>query len=389
MKTRALRHQLLLGATVVAICSLLMALSSLRWSVSAWSQKRPAVDDERRSRQAGLKLRLASRSAAEFHSALSALTALDEPGTLDVWRAALDNQDPGFRRDAWREYRAVQSRLARREFVPQIARVSASAEEVLKIARSSGLEANIWMSNAIETFAAAPPYLNDRLRSAGIETQVVYDSVAEWQKAKGGGDVVAQAITPTYQTAEAEADRQIRIAVIDLADQVAPAPGYSDWLGDGENILMRDGSRIAYLDVFHSDGAAASITTHIAEQFTNRGYKVMGSFTPKEFERVAPQLFSGKSFNAGRTGNSRQGNVARLALANGAFHSYEQTLSEFRSLETSYPTLAQYSTLGTSFEGREIFALKITKNPAVNDITKPDVLITGCYHAREWISVET
>src|SRR6267143_1001657 len=48
-----------------------------------------------------------------------------------------------------------------------------------------------------------------------------------------------------------------------------------------------------------------------------------------------------------------------IALANGKFHSYEETLAEFKSLATAHPDLARYSRLGSSFEGREIFVLKI------------------------------
>ena len=46
------------------------------------------------------------------------------------------------------------------------------------------------------------------------------------------------------------------------------------------------------------------------------------------------------------------------------------------------------SSIGQSYEGRELWAVKVSSSAAVDDPAKPDVLVTGCYHAREWIAVE-
>src|SRR5262249_60769876 len=73
----------------------------------------------------------------------------------------------------------------------------------------------------------------------------------------------------------------------------------------------------------------------------------------------------------------------------GKLQSYEQAITEFKALESAHPDLARYVKLGSSFEGREIFALKVSRDASLDDASKPDVLITGCHHAREWISVET
>jgi carboxypeptidase T len=335
-----------------------------------------------------LKIHLASTHLPEFQDSLTALSRLDEMGALDVWRIALNNPAPPLRREAWYKYREVQSELSRKQFVPQIARIDAPADEVLRLANSSGLDVTIWSANDTQTVAAAPPYLIARLRNAGIGINIIYNSVAAWQRARANGDAAAQAITPQYQSS-GDKESQIRIAVIDLAERGAAATGYSDWFGDREDILMRDGSRLAYMDIFPSDGSLASINAHIAERYTRRGYKLQGFYTPEEFADRAPRLFWGKSFEAGRRGKTAPAGGVSIALANGKFHSYEETLAEFKSLAAAHPELARYSKLGSSFEGREIFALKISKDASVDDVSKPDVLITGLHHAREWISVES
>lgn len=393
MKKSVFHRELAVAGIVLAVSALLLVSASLSASVSAGSsrtQKRSvALDDQRRLRQAELQVHLASTRSTEFREALASLARLDEPGALDVWRAALSNADPGLQREAWSRYRLVQAELARKQFVPQIVHVNAPAAEVLRLANSSGLDVTIWSASDTQTVAAAPPYLIERLRTAGMDTKVIYSSVADWQKARASGDVVAQSITPQYQSASADWASQMRIAVIDLADRAAVSSGYSDWLGDREDIVMRDGSRIAYLDIFSSDGSRASIDAHIAEQYTRRGYKLAGFYTPEDFADIAPQLFPGKNFDAGRRAKRGPAGDLRIALANGKFHSYDDTIAEFKALAASHPTLARYSKLGSSFEGREVFALKISKDASVDDASKPDVLITGLHHAREWISVES
>ena len=391
MNKSGLQRRVAVTGIVLAAIALLLASGAPPASVAARSSrysKRSATPQyDRRARHAELKTRLASTRSPEFQDSLATLSRLDEIGALDVWRAALDNPDPRLRRDAWRKYREVQSELSRKQFVPQIASIDATADEVLRTANSNGLDVSIWSGSIAQTVAAAPPYLIDLLRDAGIGVNVIYDSVAAWQKARANGDETARAIIPPHQSASS--DSLIRIAVIDVAERGAAAPGYSDWLGDREDILMRDGSRLALMDVFQSDGTLASINAHIDEQYTRRGYKIQGFYTPEEFADRAPSLFPGKSFEAGHRTKAAPGGGVSLALANGKFHSYDQTITEFKALAASHPDLARYSKLGTSFEGREIFALKISRDASVDDVSKPDVLITGLHHAREWISVES
>jgi carboxypeptidase T len=326
-----------------------------------------------------------SQRGDDFNKALAALVSLDEQGMLDLWDAALANPIPQLRLRAWSEYRVVQSKIVRNELVPQVARIGARAEDVRRLANEHRLQLSVWSSDGDKTVAAAPPRLIERIRSAGISADVVYDSIAEWQHARAQGDGLARAMTPDYQSAAAP-QTQVRIAVIDLAGR-QPGPGRRDWLGDRENILMTEGSLVAYLDVFQSDGSAESIDSHISEEYTRRGFRLAGFFRPEEFANEAPKFFPGKSFDPGRRALRAEGAV-HATLADGGFHSYDETRMEFRALADSHPDLAQYVKLGTSFEGREIFALKISRGASVDDQSKPDVLITGCHHAREWISVE-
>ena len=72
---------------------------------------------------------------------------------------------------------------------------------------------------------------------------------------------------------------------------------------------------------------------------------------------------------------------------NGAYHSYAELERELLDIARDYPAIAKLFRLGTTLEGRTIYALKISDRPELNE-DEPEVLFLGCHHAREWITVE-
>jgi murein tripeptide amidase MpaA len=72
---------------------------------------------------------------------------------------------------------------------------------------------------------------------------------------------------------------------------------------------------------------------------------------------------------------------------NGDYHSALELETELRLLEAAYPQIARVREIGRSLEGRPIYGLKISDNPAIDE-NEPAVVFLGCHHAREWISVE-
>jgi carboxypeptidase T len=70
------------------------------------------------------------------------------------------------------------------------------------------------------------------------------------------------------------------------------------------------------------------------------------------------------------------------------FHTPPQVDAALTTLHNTYPGKTSIITIGTSYGGNPIKALKISSNPGVNDPTKGDVVYVALHHAREWISVE-
>jgi len=381
---------------IIVLCALcvLNSVSANRVQVIRAADADAAVqliksrDSARKSKQQKLTEPLRSTRAAAFRTALNALIRLNEQGISEVWQAALENPSPELRRQAWNEYRKIWPALARNESVPRVVRLSASSDAVERIFQGAQIDGAVWLKGESETVAAVPPYSLDRLRNAGVGYNVLFDSVSDWESARNNGDRGALEITPAYQTASARKASRIRIAVIDVARKTSPTQGYSDWLGDAEDIISRNDSYLALLDIFASDGSTQSLASHVQERYTRRGYALAGFFTAEEFASQMGRFFPGKSFDPGNALGGAAGGEINPALMNGRFHSYQSTLNEFTQLAAARPDIAQLVNLGPSYEGRQIFGLKISREVATNDPSKPDILITGCHHAREWISVE-
>lgn len=67
------------------------------------------------------------------------------------------------------------------------------------------------------------------------------------------------------------------------------------------------------------------------------------------------------------------------------YTTYEQAAQRLHALAQKFPHLAQCVSLGKTPEGRDIWALRIGRK---GEGEAPGAVITGCHHAREWMTVE-
>lgn len=79
--------------------------------------------------------------------------------------------------------------------------------------------------------------------------------------------------------------------------------------------------------------------------------------------------------------------LAAAGDINGLFHNYNEMQDYLNDLHSRFPEMTEVGSAGLSIEGRNISYIKIT-NPSTAQASKPNIYITGCHHAREWISVE-
>lgn len=69
------------------------------------------------------------------------------------------------------------------------------------------------------------------------------------------------------------------------------------------------------------------------------------------------------------------------------YHNFAELTGEVNKLATDHPDLVRTSVVGTSYQGRNIMAMKISDNPG-SDEAEPEVLFTHHQHAREHLTVE-
>ena len=69
------------------------------------------------------------------------------------------------------------------------------------------------------------------------------------------------------------------------------------------------------------------------------------------------------------------------------YHSYQEWVDETAAIVAAHPSLVTRTQIGTSYEGRAIWALKVSDNVAADE-AEPEVLFTHNQHAREHLTVE-
>ena len=79
--------------------------------------------------------------------------------------------------------------------------------------------------------------------------------------------------------------------------------------------------------------------------------------------------------------------AAEFPEADRGYHTYDEVASETAKIVGDYPAIVRRGSIGKSFEGRDILALKISDNVAVDE-SEPEILFDASQHAREHLTVE-
>jgi len=80
--------------------------------------------------------------------------------------------------------------------------------------------------------------------------------------------------------------------------------------------------------------------------------------------------------------------VASLGIEDrGEYHSHSEITTDLAAWASAYPSITELISIGKSVQGRDIWALKITDNPGVEE-AEPEIQWIGCHHGNETISVE-
>ncbi len=67
---------------------------------------------------------------------------------------------------------------------------------------------------------------------------------------------------------------------------------------------------------------------------------------------------------------------------------YDEMVPILQNLANTYPNICRLYDIGDTWENREIWALKISDNVGEDEAAEKDIMINGCHHAREIMTVE-
>jgi carboxypeptidase T len=70
-----------------------------------------------------------------------------------------------------------------------------------------------------------------------------------------------------------------------------------------------------------------------------------------------------------------------------AYHTYDEMVTELFQIATDHSSITDLTSIGTSFEGRDIWSMKISDNAQVEE-DEPEVIIYAMHHSREWMTTE-
>lgn len=118
------------------------------------------------------------------------------------------------------------------------------------------------------------------------------------------------------------------------------------------------------------DGVTVSGTSSQADRLRRQGFEVTELRAPGLVEAV-DQRKAAKDYPSGYE----------------AYHTYDEMVAALDKTVADHPDIASKFSLGKSYEGRDIWALKISDNVATDE-AEPEALFTCRLHAREIITTE-
>ncbi|MFE7540383.1 M14 family metallopeptidase [Streptomyces platensis] len=125
------------------------------------------------------------------------------------------------------------------------------------------------------------------------------------------------------------------------------------------------------IDEVHARAVVITATRAQAKAVRQLGTSLRKLPDPPGFTTAAPHKPRAKDFPAGYTN----------------YHTYDEATKEIDALVTKHPDILSKQVIGTSHEGRDLLALKLSKN-VTKDEQEPEVLFTAHQHAREHLTVE-
>ncbi|MCK5397377.1 MAG: hypothetical protein KAJ33_03930 [Thermoplasmata archaeon] len=70
------------------------------------------------------------------------------------------------------------------------------------------------------------------------------------------------------------------------------------------------------------------------------------------------------------------------------YHSFAEIEAELFQVATEHSDITKLISIGQSWQGRDLWAIKVSDNPHLEEEDEPEVYFNGAHHAREWMTIE-
>lgn len=114
--------------------------------------------------------------------------------------------------------------------------------------------------------------------------------------------------------------------------------------------------------------------------------------TPSEVARIRALGFAVEVDASAQARQAQAATAADIGInafpaADAGYHDYAEMTAELNQIVADHPSIASLTVIGTSYQGRQIVALKISDNVGTDE-SEPEVLYNAHQHAREHLTVE-
>ena len=79
--------------------------------------------------------------------------------------------------------------------------------------------------------------------------------------------------------------------------------------------------------------------------------------------------------------------AAAFPAKDSRYHDYAEMVATIKAAQTAHPDIVKVQSIGKSYQGRDIWAVKVSDNVATDE-NEPEVMFDGLHHAREHLSAE-
>jgi carboxypeptidase T len=107
----------------------------------------------------------------------------------------------------------------------------------------------------------------------------------------------------------------------------------------------------------------------------------------RTLRRLHFRVLDGAQARLPRRAKGLKARPSAFPAADAGYHTYDEMVSAITAAAAANPTIVSRVSIGTSYQRRQIWALKISDN-VTTDEAEPEVLFTANQHAREHLTVE-